>query len=120
MRAGKILPEVLQTLFKKPATSGYPFVKAEKPLHFRGRLKFDAAKCIGCKLCMRDCPANAIEIIKVADKQFKAVVRLDKCIYCAQCCDSCNKDALHCSTDFELANFTRDSLTVDIGDNGNQ
>ena len=89
-----MLPVALQSLFKKPATGGYPFVKTARPANFRGTLQFDAAKCIGCKLCMRDCPSNAIEIIKVADKQFKAIVRLDKCIYCAQCCDSCNKDAL--------------------------
>lgn len=111
---------MLQTLFKKPVTSGYPFVKTARPAHYRGKLIFTAEKCIGCKLCMRDCPANAIEIIKVADKQFKAIVHLDKCIYCAQCCDSCNKDALKCSPEYELANFTRESLTVDIGDNGDK
>lgn len=119
-KAGKILPQVLETLFKKPATSGYPFVKSEKPANYRGRLKFVPMKCIGCKLCMRDCPANAIEIVKVGDKQFKAVVRLDKCIYCAQCVDSCNKDALSITPEFELANFKRENLTVDIGDDGSE
>ncbi len=58
---------------------------------------------------MKDCPSNAIEIIKVADKEFKAVLHLDKCIYCGQCADSCNKDALHCSSEFELAGFDRKS-----------
>lgn len=65
---------------------------------------------------MRDCPANAIEIFRISEteKIFKATVRLDRCIYCAQCTDSCPKDALEMTKDFELAHFTRESLRVDI------
>jgi formate hydrogenlyase subunit 6/NADH:ubiquinone oxidoreductase subunit I len=113
-KTGRMLPEALHSLLKKPATTGYPFVKAERPDHYRGRLVFDASKCIGCRLCMRDCPSNAIEIVKVGEKQFRAIVRLDKCIYCAQCCDSCVKGALSTTKEFELANFKRDALKVDI------
>ncbi len=110
-----MLPAAIRSLFSKPATGNYPFIKEERPVNYRGRLEFDAEKCIGCKLCMRDCPSNAIDIIKIGDKQFKAVVRLDKCIYCAQCCDSCNRGALKATTHYELANFTREALKVDIG-----
>ncbi len=111
---GKILSAAIQALFRKPATEDYPFIRNNRPLNFRGRLQFDASKCIGCKLCMRDCPSHAIEIIEVAEKRYKAVVRLDKCIYCAQCCDSCNKRALTCTTQFELANFKREDLKMEI------
>lgn len=114
-KTGKILPAAMHSLFSKPATGGYPYVKEDRPENYRGRLQFDPAKCIGCRLCMRDCPSNAIDIIKAGDKQFKAVVRLDKCIYCAQCCDSCPKGALSTTKQFELANFNRDKLKVDIG-----
>jgi len=118
-KTGKILPAALHSLFSKPATGDYPFVKEDRPENYRGRLQFDPQKCIGCRMCMRDCPSNAIEIVKVGEKQFKAVVRLDKCIYCAQCCDTCPKNALSTTTDFELANFNRDDLKVDIGNDPN-
>jgi formate hydrogenlyase subunit 6/NADH:ubiquinone oxidoreductase subunit I len=113
-KAGRILPLALKSLFQKPATTKYPYVKTAPAEGFRGKLAFDSSKCIGCKLCMRDCPADAIEIVKVGEKQFKAVVRLDKCIYCGQCVDSCNKDALRTTHEFELAAFDRNKLKVDI------
>ena len=56
IRPGRMITEVLGSLFKKPATSHYPFVKVEMPEKFRGKMKFYPEKCIGCKLCMRDCP----------------------------------------------------------------
>ena len=64
------------------------------PEQFRGRLKFCAEKCIGCKMCVRDCPSGAIKIRKVGDKQFEADIDMAKCIYCGQCVDSCLKKAL--------------------------
>jgi len=81
---GKMAREVLTSLFRKPATVLYPYVKVRMPNLFRGKIKFMSSQCIGCKLCMRDCPTNAITITKVGDKQFQAEFDLDKCIYCAQ------------------------------------
>jgi len=63
---------------------------------------------------MKDCPSNAIDIVKVEEKKFKAILSLDKCIFCGQCVDSCAKDALECTKDFELANFDREHLQVEI------
>jgi formate hydrogenlyase subunit 6/NADH:ubiquinone oxidoreductase subunit I len=113
---GKMLSLVTKSVFKKPATILYPFVKPEVFDRFRGKLKFDQSKCIGCKICMRDCPSNAIEIFKISEteKIFKAVVCLDKCIYCGICTDVCPKQALEMTKEFELAHFNRESLRVDI------
>jgi len=112
--SGKMLPYLLKMMMKKTDTVLYPSVEAHVRSRFRGSLKFDSEKCIGCKLCVRVCPSNAIEIIKVEDKLFKAVVRLDKCIFCGQCVDTCPKDALKNTKDFELARPDRASLTVEI------
>lgn len=103
---------VLRSLFKSPVTIKYPFEKANMPEKFRGELKFTSEKCIGCMLCMKDCPTNAITIKKVGDKKFEAEVDLAKCIYCGQCVDSCVRKALEITPNFELAQFDRDKLKV--------
>ena len=113
-KPGRMLPEVLSNALKTPATSQYPFVKAEKPKSFRGKIVSYEANCIGCKICMRDCPAGAITITKVADKKFEVTMELDKCIYCGQCVDSCPKKALDITNQFELASLDRKTLTVRI------
>ena len=109
-KPGKMLGEVLGNATRKPATVQYPFAPYSMCKRFRGKLKFDAAKCIGCKLCMRDCPSNAINIRKVADKQFEADIDMSRCIYCAQCVDTCPKDALEATGNFELAQLDRTKL----------
>jgi formate hydrogenlyase subunit 6/NADH:ubiquinone oxidoreductase subunit I len=111
-KAGKMLREVLRSVGKKPATVRYPHVKVAMPAGFRGKLVFDPAKCIGCKLCMRDCPSAAIEIVKVGEKKFEAHVDVAKCIACGQCVDSCPKEALRLTGDFELAQLARGKLRV--------
>jgi formate hydrogenlyase subunit 6/NADH:ubiquinone oxidoreductase subunit I len=107
--------EALKSIFKKVATEQYPFVKKEKPDTFRGRIQFTQDKCIGCNMCVRDCPANAIKITKVGDKVFSCEMRLDKCVYCGQCVDSCPKKALAITNDFELAQLDKSKLRVTYG-----
>jgi formate hydrogenlyase subunit 6/NADH:ubiquinone oxidoreductase subunit I len=109
---GKMAGEVLRHVAKKPATELYPFVKVQMPKDFRGKMIFHAEKCVGCKLCSKDCPSVALAINKVGDKRFEAVFDLDKCIYCGQCVDSCNKDAIEWTSEFELASLSRSTLQV--------
>ena len=61
IRPGKMFREVMGKIFKKPATIKYPAEKAPIPEGFRGEVIFHPEKCIGCKLCMRDCPHVELE-----------------------------------------------------------
>jgi formate hydrogenlyase subunit 6/NADH:ubiquinone oxidoreductase subunit I len=117
-RPTSIAKLLFMSLFKKAATANYPADKSGMPAGFRGKLKFDAPLCIGCKMCMRDCPCDAIEIVKIGEKQFEARVNLARCIYCGQCVDSCPKKALAITNAFELARLKPEQLKVvlDAGD----
>ena len=105
IRPGAMIRQVLGSIFKKPATTRYPFTKAEVTDRLRGKIIFYPERCIGCKICMKDCPSNAITIRKVGEKQFECEIDLAKCIYCAQCVDSCPKKALEATKEFELASL---------------
>ena len=63
-------------------------------------------------MCVRDCPSNAIAINKVGEKKFEAEFNLAKCIYCAQCVDTCPKKALAMTEDFELASLDPKTLKI--------
>ena len=107
-----MIKQVLQSLFKKPATNHYPFVKTAMPDRYRGKIKYYPERCIGCMLCVKDCPSDAIKIKKIGEKKFQAEFDLAKCIYCAQCVDSCPKDALESTQEFELAALDHGKLKV--------
>ena len=111
-KPGRMVGEVLRTATQRPATQLYPAVPVKLPASFRGKIRFIAERCVGCKLCQKDCPADALRIEEVGKKRFRAVFLLDHCIYCAQCVDSCNKDALESTTEFELATLDRATLRV--------
>ncbi|ACC98680.1 Ech hydrogenase subunit F [Elusimicrobium minutum Pei191] len=122
----KALKEVINNLFTKHSTIEYPYKKIETAETYRARIKFTPENCIGCNICVRNCPANAIKITQInpqdkpqaleggkvipAKRKFKCVIDLGRCIYCAQCVESCPKKALYASTEFELAAFDKKDL----------
>ncbi len=118
MKFGLMFGDILRSLFKKPATELYPFVKKEAPTNLRGALHYDPEKCTGCQLCIKDCPANAIELITVdkANKRFVMRYHPDRCVFCSQCVQNCRFNCLSMSdTQWELASTQREAFVVDYG-----
>ena len=109
---GTMVESVLGSLFKKPATIRYPFEKFQMPKDFRGQPKFRSELCTGCRLCIRDCPSQAITITKIGEKKFEASIDLGKCVYCAQCAETCPRKVIDITTDFELTQLERGKLKV--------
>lgn len=57
-------------------------------MHKAFKLEVDEAKCIGCGLCQRECPNNAVII-----ENQKAKIIYEKCLGCAKCLAICPNNA---------------------------
>jgi formate hydrogenlyase subunit 6/NADH:ubiquinone oxidoreductase subunit I len=110
-RVSPMIKELLSNLFAKPATSKYPFVKAEVAEGFRGKQVYDPNLCMSCGLCSRDCPAKAIDMVDVEGKR-RPLFHLDLCIFCYQCAESCPRNAITSSLIFELASTNKSDLVI--------
>jgi NAD(P)H-quinone oxidoreductase subunit I len=119
MKIGAMVGDVFRSLFQRPVTRLYPVVRTAAPERLRGKLHWDSEKCTGCLLCVKDCPAQAIEVFMVdkANKRFVLRYHLDRCTFCSQCVVSCRPGALEMSNaEWELAGTNRNAFTVCYGD----
>ncbi len=118
MKYATMLGDVLRSLFRQPVTRLYPGERRAAPEHLRGKLHWNPEGCTGCALCVKDCPADAIELITLDKVSKRFVVRydLDRCTYCGQCVQSCRFNCLTMSPDeWELAALSRKPFTVYYG-----
>ena len=84
--------------FLKPAdTVDYPYGELVLPEGYRGAVVIDAEKCTGCGLCVRDCPAEALELEKDSRTSFKLIHYPARCAYCGECELSCRTGAISLS-----------------------
>lgn len=66
-------------------------------------------KCIGCGLCVKDCPSKIIAI-----EEGKAVIKSDKCLKCGHCIAICPKDAVEIK-DLDMSDVkSYEDMTMEI------
>ena len=142
--------ELIRQLFRKPATNKFPVkytpksvtalmekvesgkVKINPPVEippdYRGKISYDRDKCVGCGICVKVCPAKAIELVPdekaviFHEKEgarlaapMKIKIYVSRCLFCSQCVDVCPRKCLSMSSEFLLANTNKfaDELIVE-------
>jgi formate hydrogenlyase subunit 6/NADH:ubiquinone oxidoreductase subunit I len=118
MKIGSMFSDVFGSFFKKPITEKYPFEKKPAPENLRGKLIYSPEKCTGCQLCVKDCPADALELLVVdkVNKRFVMKYHADRCTFCAQCLESCRMNCLVMSnTEWEMAALNKEAFRVYYG-----
>ena len=118
MKLATMLSDILRALFSKPVTELYPLEQTPPPARLRALLQFNPEKCTGCGVCVKDCQAEALELITLdkASKRFVLRYQLDRCTFCAQCVQSCRYKCLFLANDqWELAALDRDHFTKFYG-----
>jgi NADH-quinone oxidoreductase subunit I len=121
----KGLATTLRHVFSKPVTLQYPEEKRPVYPRFRGHPELvvnedNTRRCVACTLCMVVCPSNAIKnIVPVEGPEHEKypeqfVIDLTRCIFCGFCQEACPKAAIKLNNLYELAQYEKQVLILDI------
>lgn len=123
---GRGLKTVGMHTFRQPTTGTYPDVMPHVPVHFRGRLALTVNPetgenlCISCRQCERVCPDKCIDITAHKSPETNKLELIDfkidhgLCMFCGLCTEVCPTSCIINTTDFEMADYTRQSLIYDL------
>lgn len=112
----------LQHLVGRKVTVQYPEERPTLSPRARGQHIFHLDLCIGCTLCERVCPVDAIHMEIHKNPQSREIdvdrfaVDMGLCYFCGLCEDVCPTEvkALHLGPNFEMASYARDDLVWEM------
>ncbi len=112
---------LIKQLFTKKATNPFPVKYAPENMHdaaeliekgeleinppvkvppnLRGKLEYDKESCIGCQLCVKVCPSEAL--IFKEDRTVRH--HINRCTFCGQCVDICPTNSFDFTDEFLMA-----------------
>ncbi|MFA6988529.1 MAG: NADH-quinone oxidoreductase subunit I [Candidatus Gastranaerophilaceae bacterium] len=111
-------------IFRPAITLEYPEKKAKLNSRFRGRVALlvnedGSDKCMACETCAKVCPCgDLIQIQKEKNENGKFFAKeftidIARCIFCGNCQEVCPVNAIVLTKEYELADYSRESLVLD-------
>ena len=73
------------------------------PSTYQGRVALDMARCRGCGLCVRACPAGALELTNLDEGGLCMRLYHERCALCGICELACPAEAIHRTADVVAA-----------------
>lgn len=99
------LKNVIENLFSRPVPRPFPRPEEQGKPGYRGRISYDADKCVNCGNCIRVCSPGAITRVfeeKEGGKQITYSFDLTSCTFCAMCQDFCEEQAIRLTPDYHM------------------
>lgn len=114
----------IKNIFRKPRTVAYTGERIIIPEGSRGvlhlKLDLDTLEiiCNGCGLCKITCPQKCIEVKKRVGEEGKEILDefyldLRKCIFCGNCVEFCEMNAINMSYRYQLAEHSEKDLILE-------
>jgi hydrogenase-4 component H len=95
-------------------TLPYPFAPRVPEDGFRGRVRVDAEKCVGCGGCANACTTRCIIVSDPVQEQRTLKFYLERCTYCARCAEVCPEKAITVTKEFENATTRVEDLHMTV------
>lgn len=111
-----LLPNILLAFIKSPETVDYPHFVPKFPPRFRGKVNIHAENCVGCGLCVLDCPADALRLNKQSKEAFQLLHFRANCTYCGQCEQSCRFNAIYLENQLVDSSADKDQFNIILVD----
>lgn len=114
------LPTALLNLFRKPVTESFPAGEPPKAMPaYRGRIFFDATKCVNCGMCERACAARCMTRVskpaengEPGDLEITFTFDMTSCTFCGLCADFCARKAITMTDDYMMFGTKKEDFLV--------